>query len=84
VQVTPFPVVSYTAPGSFSILRFSDADMPDMVYAEQLTSATYIDKRAEVERYLLAMERLSVVSASPAESLDLIGSILTDLDQATS
>ena len=34
-----------------------------MVYAEQLTSATYLDKRAEVEPYLLAMERLSVVSA---------------------
>ncbi len=84
LQVTPFPVLSYAAPGSFSILRFADADMPDMVYAEQLTSATYIDKRGEVERYLLAMERLSVVSASPAESLDLITSILTDLDQATS
>ncbi len=84
LQVTPFPELSYAAPGSFSILRFADADMPDMVYAEQLTSATYIDKRAEVERYLLAMERLSVVSASPAESLDLITGILTDLDQATS
>ena len=81
-QVTPFPVVSHPAPGSFSILRFADADMPDMVYAEQLTSATYIDKRAEVERYLLAMERLSVMSASPADSLDLITGILTDLDQA--
>ena len=82
LQVTPFPVVSHAAPGSFSILRFADADMPDMVYAEQLTSATYIDKRAEVERYLLAMERLSVMSASPADSADLITSILTDLDQA--
>ena len=82
LQVTPFPVVSYAAPGSFSILRFADADMPDMVYAEQLTSATYIDKRAEVERYLLAMERLSVMSASPADSLGLITSILADLDQA--
>ena len=82
LQVTPFPVVSHAAPGSFSILRFADADMPDMVYAEQLTSATYIDKRAEVERYLLAMERLSVMSASPADSLDLITGILTDLDQA--
>jgi transcriptional regulator with XRE-family HTH domain len=79
LQVTPFPVVSYAAPGSFSILRFADADMPDMVYAEQLTSATYIDKRTEVERYLLAMERLSVLSAPPAESLDLITSILADL-----
>jgi hypothetical protein len=50
------------------------------VYAEQLTSATYIDKRAEVERYLLAMERLSVVSASPADSLGLITGILAGLD----
>ena len=82
LQVTPFPVVSYAAPGSFNILRFGDADMPDMVYAEQLTSATYIDKRAEVERYLLAMERLSIVSASPAESQDLITSILADSGQA--
>ena len=82
LQVTPFPVVSHAAPGSFSILRFADADMPDMVYAEQLTSATYIDKRAEVERYLLAMERLSVMSASPGDSADLITSILTSLGQA--
>ena len=54
--------------------------MPDMVYAEQLTSATYIDKRAEVERYLLALERLSIVSASPAESHQLITTVLADLD----
>jgi hypothetical protein len=46
-----------------------------------LTSATYVDKRAEVERYLLAMERLSIVSASPSDSLDLITSILADPDQ---
>jgi hypothetical protein len=79
--VTPFPVTSYAAPGSFSILRFADADMPDMVYAAQLTSATYVDKRAEVERYLLAMERLSIVSASPPDSVDLITGILSDLNQ---
>ena len=81
LQVTPFPVASYAAPGSFSILRFADADMPDMVYAEQLTSATYVDKRAEVERYLLAMERLAIVSASPSDSVDLITGILSDLTQ---
>ena len=52
-----------------------------MGFGEQLTSATYVDKRAEVERYLLAMERLSIVSASPSDSLDLITGILADLDQ---
>ncbi|HUY46949.1 MAG TPA: helix-turn-helix transcriptional regulator [Streptosporangiaceae bacterium] len=79
LQVTSFPVVSH-APGSFSILRFADPIMPDMVYTEQLTSATYLDKRADVERYLLAMERLSVVSEPPANSADIIRGILMDLE----
>jgi transcriptional regulator with XRE-family HTH domain len=80
LQVTPFPAVSYAAPSSFSILRFADPDMPDMVYVEQLTSATYIDKRPDVERYLLSMERMSIVSAPPANSVDIIRDILVDLE----
>jgi transcriptional regulator with XRE-family HTH domain len=78
LQVTPFPVVSHA--GSFSILRFADAGMPDMVYVEQLTNATYLDKRAEVELYLLAMERLSVMSVPPASSADFFCDILMDLE----
>lgn len=80
LQVTPFPAVSHSAPGSFSILRFADPGMPDMVYVEHLTSAVYIDKRAEVDRYLLAMERLSIASAPPAASAEIISDILADLE----
>ena len=40
----PVPRGGYVAPGCFSILRFGVPDLPDMVYAEQLTSATYLDK----------------------------------------
>jgi transcriptional regulator with XRE-family HTH domain len=79
IQVTPFPAVSHAAPGSFSILRFADPALPDMVYAEQLNSATYIDKRAEVEPYLLALERLSLVSAVPAGSAEILRAILTEV-----
>lgn len=81
LQITPFPAVSHAAPGSFSILRFADPALPDMVYAEQLTSATYIDKRAEVEPYLLALERLSLVSAPPAGSADILRGIVAELAQ---
>lgn len=77
IQITPFPAVSHAAPGSFSILRFADPALPDMVYAEQLNSATYIDKRAEVEPYLLALDRLSLVSAAPADSAEILRAILT-------
>ena len=79
IQITPFPAVSHAAPGSFSILRFADPALPDMVYAEQLNSATYIDKRAEVEPYLLALERLSLVSATPADSADILGAIVAEV-----
>jgi transcriptional regulator with XRE-family HTH domain len=82
LQITPFPAVSHAAPGSFSILRFADPALPDMVYAEQLNSATYIDKRAEVEPYLLALERLSLVSATPAGSADLLRAIVAELAQS--
>ena len=79
LQITPFPTVSHAAPGSFCILRFADPALPDMVYAEQLNSATYIDKRAEVEPYLLALERLSLVSSTPADSADILRGIVAEL-----
>jgi hypothetical protein len=71
--------VSHAAPGSFSILRFADPALPDMVYAEQLNSATYIDKRAEVEPYLLSLERLSLVSARPADTPEILRAIAAEV-----
>jgi transcriptional regulator with XRE-family HTH domain len=79
LQITPFPTVSHAAPGSFCLLRFADPALPDMVYAEQLNSATYIDKRAEVEPYLLALERLSLVSCTPADAADILRGIGAEL-----
>ena len=79
LQITPFPTVSHAAPGSFCLLRFADPALPDMVYAEQLNSATYIDKRAEVEPYLLALERLSLVSSPPAGAGDILRGIVAEL-----
>jgi len=79
LQITPFPTVSHAAPGSFCLLRFTDPALPDMVYAEQLNSATYIDKRAEVEPYLLALERLSLVSCTPADCADILRGIVAEL-----
>jgi transcriptional regulator with XRE-family HTH domain len=79
LQITPFPTVSHAAPGSFCLLRFADPALPDMVYAEQLNSATYIDKRAEVEPYLLALERLSLVSCTPADCADILRGIVAEL-----
>ncbi|MCD0448752.1 helix-turn-helix domain-containing protein [Actinocorallia sp. API 0066] len=71
VQVVPFARGGHAAAGGpFSILRFAEPDLPDVVYLEQLTSALYLDKRDDVERYLAVMDQLCVeaepVSATPA------------------
>src|SRR5450755_1418364 len=80
LQITPFPAGSYTAPGSFSILHFAAADLPDVVYLEQLTSAMYLDKRSDVDRYIDALDKLSAKSATPSESRKIIRSLLEDME----
>ena len=41
------------------MLRFGEADVPDIVYIEQLTSALYLDKREDVDHYMEVMNHLS-------------------------
>ena len=80
LQVLPFGAGAHPAMvGAFSILRFADRELPDVVYLEHLTNAVYLDKRAEVERYLDVMELLCVDSEPPAKTVDLLTKILNQL-----
>lgn len=80
IQVIPFSFGGHAAEGgAFSILRFADRELPDIVYVEQLASALYLDKREEVDRYSEVMERLCAVSTTPAETVDLLREIMNDL-----
>ena len=66
LQVMPFTFGGHAAEsGTFTIMRFPELDLPDVVYVEQLTSAVYLDKREDAERYTEVMERLSIESESP-------------------
>ncbi len=81
LQVMPFDFGGHAAAGgSFSILRFPDQDLPDVVYLEQLISASYIDKREDVEHYVAAMERLAVEADPPSGTAETLGRILQDLE----
>lgn len=62
--------------GPFTILRFTNPDLPDIVYLEQLTSALYLNKNEDIEHYLTIMDRLSVHAKSPTETLELLNSTL--------
>ena len=80
LQVVPFHLGGHAAAGGpFSILRFAEPDLPDVVYLEQLTSALYLDKREDVDDYLAVMERLCI-DAEPATRIrDALAGILREL-----
>ena len=80
LQIVPFNVGGHSAAGGpFSILRFAEPELSDVVYLEQLTSALYIDKPVEVDRYLEVMERLCVQAETAADSITLLEKIRDEL-----
>ncbi len=80
IQVMPFRYGGHAAEGgAFTIMRFPETDLPDVVYMEYLTGAHYIDKPEEVERYAAVMERLSVAGTSPDRTREILSGILKDL-----
>jgi transcriptional regulator with XRE-family HTH domain len=80
LQILPFATGAHSAMvGAFSILRFADQELPDVVYLEHLTNAVYLDRRDEVERYLDVMELLCVQSEPPAKTVELLATILNEL-----
>lgn len=82
IQIVPFRVGGHAAAGgSFSILRFPEQDLPDVVYVEQLISAIYFDKRDDVDQYAVAMERLCVEADQPERTVATLESILRELEK---
>ncbi|MEP7022893.1 MAG: helix-turn-helix transcriptional regulator [Actinomycetota bacterium] len=78
IQIVPFLAGGHAAAGGpFSILRFAEFDLPDVVYLEQLTSALYLDKRDTVEHYLAVMERLCLEASPAAASAKVISEIMS-------
>lgn len=77
VQVVPFRQGGHAAEsGAFTMLRFEEKDLPDVVYLEQLVSALYLDKREHVDRYAEVMVRLAGESPTPEASEELLSKIL--------
>jgi DNA-binding XRE family transcriptional regulator len=80
LQILPFDSGAHAAmAGAFSVLRFPDRELPDVVYLEHLTSALYLNKPDEVDQYLHVMETICVRAAPPDQTVDLLERILEDL-----
>jgi hypothetical protein len=80
LQVMPFRSGGHAATGgAFSILRFPDQELPDVVYIEHLTSALYLDKQEDVDQYAAVMGRLFIEAEHPERTPDLLREALRDL-----
>jgi hypothetical protein len=82
LQVLPYGAGGLASPTGFSILRFAERDLPDVVYVEHLTSALYLDEHADVDSYKFAMDRLTTVAHAPRETPKLLDWIIADLETA--
>ena len=81
LQVIPFFFGGHAgAGGSFSILRFPEDELPDVVYIEQLTSALYLDKQEDRDHYAGAMERLCIEAEPPTRTVEILEKILQEID----
>ncbi|WP_238152661.1 helix-turn-helix domain-containing protein [Kribbella speibonae] len=80
VQIIPLESTGHTATGgAFSLLRFPQRDLPDIVYLEHLTSALYLDKRDDVEAYTQALDLLASTSPSPQQTEQQLTRLLARL-----
>jgi len=80
LRVIPLRAESMTGEGNpFTILRFSEPELPDVVYLEHLTGAIYLDRRSDLDRYLAVMDRLLLEAGPPAATAGILRDIHGDI-----
>ncbi|MGW7268744.1 helix-turn-helix domain-containing protein [Streptomyces sp. NPDC054842] len=57
---------------SFTLFRFAEPELPDMVYSEYLTGALYLDSRQEVALHLEVLDHMSARAASAERTKTLL------------
>jgi transcriptional regulator with XRE-family HTH domain len=68
LQILPFELGGSAAEGAYTVLRFAESEIPDIVYLEHLCGALYLDKPDEIELYTKVSHRLAVDARTPEAS----------------
>jgi len=80
LQILPFAAGAHRALGGpFTILRYAQPDLRDVVYIEQLTSALYLDKQTEVDAYLQVMEEVCLQAEPSVKTPGILKDVLEGL-----
>ena len=77
VQVLPFSAGGHAAAGGpITLLRFPESELPDVVYLEQLTSAVYPGKPADIQHYWNVLNRLVIEAEPCTQTIKILHQIL--------
>ncbi|NYI07389.1 DUF5753 domain-containing protein [Allostreptomyces psammosilenae] len=77
LQIVTFRAGAHAAEaGAFSLLRFPNEDVPDVVYLEMLPTGMTSDKPEWVDMYRLTMEKLSVQAETPGATVAFLEELL--------
>ncbi|WP_329129165.1 helix-turn-helix domain-containing protein [Streptomyces sp. NBC_01476] len=69
LQIASYEASAAATPGAaVTYLRFAQGFLPDVVYLEHMTSAVYLDRLEDLDRYRAALDELSALAATPAAS----------------
>jgi hypothetical protein len=80
IQVIPFSAGWHPALyGMFWIYRFPDAQLPDIVYSESLTSSYYLNKPEETAKYTQVLDEMCAQAASPEQTLATLRDTLKEI-----
>ncbi|TYB45767.1 helix-turn-helix domain-containing protein [Actinomadura chibensis] len=76
VQILPYGASLYPTGGSFTVLRFADRSLPDVVYLEQLAGAMYLDRPSDVELYQRAQDSICAAATWHESTVEHLTRIL--------
>jgi hypothetical protein len=79
LQIVPYRMSGYAAEGPFTMLRFAEPELPDLVYIEHLAGALYFDKPGEIELYGRVFDRLTVDAETPSNTRQMLLKIRAEL-----
>jgi hypothetical protein len=79
IQVIPNHLSGYAAETPFTLLRFAEPELPDVIYVEHLSGALYLDSRQDIELYSRALDRLMVDAETPEQSRQMLAKALAQI-----
>ncbi|MBK1784819.1 helix-turn-helix domain-containing protein [Prauserella cavernicola] len=72
LQVLPYERSGYAAEGAFTLLRFSEPELPNIAYIEHIAGGLYLDRPDEIELIGRSLDRLAVDAETPDRSRQML------------